>query len=97
MLLFWPQPAGSGLDFDAGEDGDGGANHVGGDRAAGPADQVSAAFSKSKADRSAVVVAQHASVIAEQPGTASATGEADVLLDGLLRWQGLAAALVVAA
>jgi hypothetical protein len=44
-----------------------------------------------------VLVAKRAGVIAEEPGSAGAAGYADVLLDGLLRWQGLAAASVVAA
>jgi hypothetical protein len=44
-----------------------------------------------------VLVAQRAGVIAEEPGIAGAARYADVLLDLLFRWQGLAAASVVAA
>ena len=44
-----------------------------------------------------MMIPQRAGVIAEQPGAAGAAGQTDVLLDGLLRWQGLAAASVVAA
>jgi hypothetical protein len=44
-----------------------------------------------------MLVSQRSGVIAKQPGSPSAAGQADVLLDGLLRWQGLAAASVVAA
>jgi hypothetical protein len=39
-----------------------------------------------------VLVAERAGVIAEEPGSAGAAGYADVLLDGLFRWQGLAGA-----
>ena len=44
-----------------------------------------------------MLVPQRAGVIAKQPGATGAAGQADVLLDGLLRRQGLAAASVVAA
>ena len=44
-----------------------------------------------------MLVPQRASVIAEQATVTFATRKPDVLLDGLFRWQGLAAALVVAA
>ena len=33
-----------------------------------------------------MLVPQRAGVIAEQPGSAGAAGQADVLLDGLFRW-----------
>ena len=44
-----------------------------------------------------MLIPQRAGVIAKQPGSSGAAGQADVLLDGLFRWQGLAAASVVAA
>jgi hypothetical protein len=37
-----------------------------------------------------VLVAERAGVIAEEPGSAGAAGYADVLLDLLFRWHGLA-------
>ena len=42
-----------------------------------------------------MLVPQRSGVIAEQPGATGAACQADVLLYGLLRWQGLAAASVV--
>ena len=44
-----------------------------------------------------MLVAERAGVIAEEPGISGAAGYADVLLDLLFRWQGVAAASVVAA
>ena len=44
-----------------------------------------------------MLVAERAGVIAEEARLAGAARYADVLLDLLLRWQGLAAASVVAA
>ena len=43
-----------------------------------------------------MLVTQRAGVIPKQPRAAGATGQADLLLDLLLRRQGLATALVVA-
>ena len=43
-----------------------------------------------------MLVAQRAGVIAEEATVTLAARKPDVLLDGLLRWQGLAAASVVA-
>jgi hypothetical protein len=96
-LLFWPYASGRGLDLDAGKHRHLLAHHLRGDRDSPVADQVGAAFAEAEADRSAVLVAQRAGVIAEEPGSAGAAGYADVLLDLLFRWQGLAAASVVAA
>jgi hypothetical protein len=89
--------AGRGLDLDAGKHRHLLAHHVRGDRDGPVADEVGAAFAEAKLHRSAVLVAQRAGVIAEEPGSAGAAGYADVLLDLLFRWQGLAAASVVAA
>ena len=50
-----------------------------------PANQVSAAFAQAKLHRAAIGVTQRAGVIAEQPGIAGAAGNADLLLDALLR------------
>ena len=44
-----------------------------------------------------MLVAERAGVISKQATVTLATRKPDVLLDGLFRWQGLAAALVVAA
>ncbi len=66
-----------------------------GDRA--PTNQVGAALAQSKLHRAAILIEQRASVIAEQSAVTFATRKPDVLLDGLFRWQGLAAASVVAA
>jgi hypothetical protein len=96
-LLLRAYASGRGLDLNAGEHRYLLAHHVRGDRDGPVADQVGAAFAEAKLHRSAVLVAQRAGVIAEEPGSAGAAGYADVLLDLLFRWQGLAAASVVAA
>ena len=96
-LLLRADASGRGLDLNTGEYRYLLTHHLRGDRDAPIADQVGAAFAEAKLHRSAIGIAQRAGVIAEQPGIAGAAGYADVLLDGLLRWQGLAAASVVAA
>ncbi len=97
LLLLRPEPAGSGLHLDAGEHRHSLAHHVRRDRPRRPADQVSAALGEAKLHRAAIGVTQGAGVIPEQPGIAGAAGNADVLLDLLFRWQGLAAQPVPAA
>jgi hypothetical protein len=74
-------PAGRGLDLDAGEHRHLLAHHLRGDRDAAIADQVGAAFAESKLHRSAVLVAQRAGVIAEEPGSAGAAGQPYFLLN----------------
>ena len=96
-LLLRADPAGRGLDLNAGEYRYLLAHHLRGDRDSPIADQVGAAFAEAKLHRSAVLVTERAGVIAEEPGIAGAARYADVLLDLLFRWQGLAAASVVAA
>jgi hypothetical protein len=83
-LLLRADASGRSLDLDAGEHRHLLAHHLRGDRHSPIADQVGAAFAESEADRSAVLVAQRAGVIAEELGIAGAAGYADVLLDGLL-------------
>jgi hypothetical protein len=83
-LLLGADAAGGCLDLDAGEYRHLLAHHVRGDRDSPVADQVGAAFAEAKLHRSAVLVAQRAGVIAEEPGSAGAARYADVLLDGLL-------------
>ena len=97
LLLLRADASGRGLDLNTGEYRYLLAHHVRGDRDSPIADQVGAAFAQAKLHRSAVLVAQRAGVIAEEPGSAGAAGYADVLLDLLFRWQGLAAASVAAA
>jgi hypothetical protein len=63
-------PAGRGLDLDAGEHRYLLAHHVRGDRDSPVADQVGAAFAEAKLHRAAVLVAERAGVIAEEPGIA---------------------------
>ena len=96
-LLLRADAAGRGFDLDAGEYSYLLAHHVRGDRDAPVADQVGAALAQAKLHWAAVLVAERAGVIAEEPSSAGAAGYADVLLDLLFRWQGLAAASVVAA
>ena len=85
LLLLRADPAGRSLDLNAGKHRYLLAHHVWGDRDSAVADQVGAAFAQAKLHRAAVLVAQRAGVIAKEPGSASAAGYADVLLDGLLR------------
>ena len=84
LPLLRADAAGWGLDLNAGEHRDALAHHVWGDRARGPADQIGAALSQSKLHRAAVGIAQGAGVIAMQAHRATATGQADLLLDLLL-------------
>ena len=79
------QPAGCGLDLNAGEHRNGAADHIGRYGDALPADQVSAAFAEAEGNRAAILVLERAGVIAEQARVAIAAGDADLLLDGLLR------------
>jgi hypothetical protein len=97
LLLLRADASGRGLHLDAGKYSYLLAHHLRGDRDGAIANQVGAAFAQAKLHRAAVLVAERAGVIAEEPGIAGAAGYADVLLDGLFRWQGLAAASVVAA
>ena len=97
LPLLRPESARSGLHLDAGEHCDALTHHLRGDRACRPADQIGAALGQAELHRSAVLVAQGASVVAMQPHRAAGALEADLLLDLLFRWQGLAAASVVAA
>jgi hypothetical protein len=85
-LLIWPYASGRGLDLNAGKHRHLLAHHVRGDRDSPIADQVGAAFAEAEGNRSAVLVAQGAGVIAEEPGIAGAARYADVLLDLLFRW-----------
>jgi len=62
-----------------------GSNHFWGDRHPLPADQVGAALGETKLHWPAMLIAQRAGVIAEQARVAGAAGQADVLLDLLLR------------
>jgi hypothetical protein len=96
-LLLRADPAGRGLDLNTGKHRYLLAHHLRGDRDGAVADQVGAAFAESKLHRAAIGIAQRAGVIAEEPGIAGAARYADVLLDLLFRWQGLAAASVAAA
>jgi len=65
LPLFGPEPAGCGLDLDAGEYCHLLPDHVRRDRARGPADQVGAALAQAEAHRTAIGVTQRAGVIAE--------------------------------
>ena len=96
-MLLSADPAGRGLHLNRQEDSYLLAHHLRRDRDSPIADQVGAAFAQAELHRSAVLVAERAGVIAEEPGSAGAARYADVLLDLLFRWQGLAAASVVAA
>ena len=96
LLLLWPQPAGCSLDLDGHEHRNSGANHLGGDRDPLPPNQVSAALAQAKLNRAAILVPKRAGVIAEQPRVARAASDANLLLDLLLRCQGLAAVSVPA-
>ena len=80
-LLLWADASGRGLDLNRQEDSYLLAHHVRGDRDSPVADQVGAALAQPKLHRSAVLVAQRAGVIAEEPGIAGAARYADVLLD----------------
>ena len=70
LLLLWADAAGRGLDLDAGEHSYLLAHHVRRDRDSPVADQVGAALAEAKLHRSAVLVAQRAGVIAEEPSIA---------------------------
>ena len=96
-LLLRPDASGRGLHLNAGEHRYLLAHHVRRDRDSPIADKVGAAFAEAKLHRAAVLVTQRAGVIAEEPGIAGAARYADVLLNLLFRWQGLAAASVAAA
>ena len=85
MLLLWPDPAGWRLHLNTGEHRNGAAHHLRCDRHALPADQVSAALAQAELHWAAILVTQRAGVIAEEPGAAIAAGDADFLLDALLR------------
>ena len=95
--MLWPYAPSRGLHLDAGEHRHLLAHHVRGDRDSPIADQVGAAFAEAELHRAAIGIAQRAGVISEEARLAGAAGYADVLLDLLFRWQGLAAASVVAA
>jgi hypothetical protein len=69
-LLLRADPAGWRLDLDAGEYRHLLAHHLRGDRDAPVADQVGAALAEAEGNRSAVLVAERAGVIAEEPGSA---------------------------
>ena len=97
LLLLWPDASGRGFHLNTGEYRYLLAHHLRGDGDSPIADQVGAAFAKAKLHWAAIGIAQRAGVIAPEPGIAGAAGYADVLLDLLFRWQGLAAASVVAA
>jgi hypothetical protein len=84
LLLLRAQPAGCGLDLDAGKHGNGAADHLGCHRHALPADQVGAALAEPKGNWSAVLVFERAGVIAEQPRVTVAAGDPYFLLDPLL-------------
>ena len=97
LLLLRADASGRGLDLNTGEYRYLLAHHLRGYGHLLPADQVGAAFAESKLHWAAVLVLERAGVIAEEPGSAGAARYADVLLDLLFRWQGLAAASVAAA
>jgi len=85
LLLLWPQPAGWGLDLDAGKHGDALADHLLGDRARCPADQVSTALAQAELHRTAIGILKGAGVIAEDFGIAPTDGKSYFLLNTLLR------------
>jgi hypothetical protein len=85
LLLLWPYASGRCLDLNAGEHRHLLAHHLRGDRDGAIANQVGAAFAEAKGNRSAVLVAERAGVIAKEPGSAGAACYADVLLDLLFR------------
>ena len=74
LLLLRADPAGRRFDLDAGEHRHLLAHHVWGDRDAPVADEVGAALAQAKLHRSAVLVAERAGVVAEEPGIAGAAG-----------------------
>ena len=97
MLLLWSKPASQGLDLDGQKDRYLLTNHVWRNGDLLPANQVGAAFAKAELDWASVGILKRPGVVAEQTAVTFAASEADVLLDLLLRWQGLTAALVLAA
>jgi len=84
LPLIGAQPASSGLDLDAGEDGHLLAHHVRCDRARRPADQIRAALGEAELHRPAIAVEQRAGVVAMQAHRTPGALEADLLLDALL-------------
>ena len=84
LLLLGPEPAGWCLHLDAEEHRHLGADHVRRHGHRPPADQVSAAFAQAEADRTAMLVAQGAGIVAKQAYWATTASKPDVLLDALL-------------
>jgi hypothetical protein len=84
LPLLRPEPAAGSLHLNAGKHRHLLANHLLGNGAGGPADQVSTAFAQPEAHRAAMLITQRAGVIAEQPVGSGAAGKADLLLDLLL-------------
>ena len=68
-LLLGPDPSGRGLDLDAGEDGQAGADHGWGDGDGAPADQVSGSAGKAEGDEPpGAGIWQAADLVAEDAG-----------------------------